>query len=249
MRLKDCEIACREATSFESWLKSATEYDRLHRHDEWRSQNESPLYPFELLIEQIRDVRKLRNSHQTEALIAYLQEGLYRTLGEIRPFIETEEWADGVVSMDIPMMRIGRQHNANHFIVSQTNPHVLPFVRAGEKSGLGPYFLELVHASLQAQIHQIIAVTKKRVKNRNLRFWMDRTAALVGQEYLGDINLHPAIPLKDYIKIMSNPTTDEIHQFIVAGERATWEKMAMIRNHTRISRTFERCYERLKRKK
>ena len=39
----------------------------------------------------------------------------------------TERWIDGSFGNDLPMMRIGRLHNVNHFIVSQVNPHVLPF--------------------------------------------------------------------------------------------------------------------------
>jgi NTE family protein len=33
---------------------------------------------------------------------------------------------------------------------------------------------------------------------------------------------------------------------ILAGERATWPKISMIRSHARISKTLERCVRRLK---
>lgn len=163
--------------------------------------------------------------------------------GNIVPFMETELWADGGVSTDIPMARIGRLFNANHFIVSQANPHVLPFVSNRIKSGFVPMMLDFASSSIHAQWHQVISVTRKHTQNRKLRFWMDRADALLGQDYLGDINLHPDFPLKKYLKVMANPTDEEIHDFILTGEKSTWPNLAKIRNHTRISRVLARCYE------
>jgi len=163
--------------------------------------------------------------------------------GDIVPYMESEQWADGGVSTDIPMARIGRMFNANHFIVSQTNPHVLPFVANRAKSGVLPFMVDFASSSIHAQWHQIIAVTKKHTQNRTLRFWMDRADALLGQDYLGDINLHPDFPIKKYLKVMANPTDQEIHAFILTGERSTWPNLAKIRNQTRISRALARCYE------
>jgi len=169
------------------------------------------------------------------------------TLGEIVPYMESELWADGGVSTDIPMGRMGRLHNANHFIVSQTNPHVLPFVANKNRSGIAPFLFDLASSTIHAQWHQVISVSKKRVHNRKARFWLDRADALLGQDYLGDINLHPDFPIQQYFKVMANPSDSEVHDYILAGERATWPKLAMIRNQTRISRALKRCQERLDR--
>jgi len=38
------------------------------------------------------------------------------------------KWVDGSVHQDLPMNRLAELFNVNHFIVSQTNPHVLPFL-------------------------------------------------------------------------------------------------------------------------
>lgn len=161
-------------------------------------------------------------------------------------YMQTERWADGGVHTDIPMGRIGRMHNVNHFIVSQTNPHVLPFIKNGERQGVMPYLLELTTASIHAQWHQAIGVTKKRTGNRTLRFWLDRADTLLGQDYLGDINIHPDFPFSRYLKVMANPSEQEIKSFILAGERATWPKLPMIINQTRISRVLQDCNDRLR---
>ena len=42
--------------------------------------------------------------------------------------MESEKWIDGSVHLDVPMQRIIRLHNVSRSIVSQANPHVIPFV-------------------------------------------------------------------------------------------------------------------------
>lgn len=165
--------------------------------------------------------------------------------GDIEPYMETERWADGGFSSDMPMARIGRLFNVNHTIVSQTNPHVLPFVKQ-RNGGVLPLITELSTASLHAQSHQMILIAKKRVRNHQTRLWLDRIDSLLGQDYLGNINLHPRFPLSRYLRVMSNPDEGEINNYILAGQRATWPKLAMIDNQTRISRVLKDCVDRLK---
>ena len=161
--------------------------------------------------------------------------------GEIVPYMTSELWADGGVSTDIPMGRMGRMHNVNHFIVSQTNPHVLPFVTNRNRPGIASFLIDFTSSSVHAQWHQFITVSKKRIRSRKARFWLDRADTLLGQDYLGDINLHPDFPFQRYMNILSNPSDAEVEEYILAGERTTWPKLAMIRNQTRISRALKRC--------
>jgi NTE family protein len=48
--------------------------------------------------------------------------------GNAIPYMESEKWIDGSVHLDVPMQRIIRLHNVSRSIVSQANPHVIPFV-------------------------------------------------------------------------------------------------------------------------
>ena len=48
------------------------------------------------------------------------------------------------------------------------------------------------------------------------------------------------------LRLFSNPSADDIQQYIVDGERATWPKLERIRLQTQISRTFEDCIRLLK---
>ena len=40
-----------------------------------------------------------------------------------------QRWIDGSVDNDLPMTKLSELFNVNHFIVSQVNPHIYPFVR------------------------------------------------------------------------------------------------------------------------
>ena len=46
--------------------------------------------------------------------------------GRIVPYYKKVKWVDGSVASDLPMHRLRELFNINFFIVSQTNPHVVP---------------------------------------------------------------------------------------------------------------------------
>ena len=49
--------------------------------------------------------------------------------GNIVPYFQRGvKWADGSLYADLPTKRLAELFNVNHFIVSQTNPHVVPFL-------------------------------------------------------------------------------------------------------------------------
>ncbi|MGQ0529828.1 MAG: patatin-like phospholipase family protein, partial [Panacagrimonas sp.] len=62
--------------------------------------------------------------------------------GERVPWMPQLRWSDGSLKSDLPMLRLRRLHNVNHFIVSQTNPHVIPFQTRREPGARG-----LVHGA------------------------------------------------------------------------------------------------------
>jgi TAG lipase / steryl ester hydrolase / phospholipase A2 / LPA acyltransferase len=42
-----------------------------------------------------------------------------------------QRWIDGSVDNDLPMSKLSELFNVNHFIVSQVNPHIVPFLEKG----------------------------------------------------------------------------------------------------------------------
>jgi len=56
----------------------------------------------------------------------------FATDPELGPGASKRRWRDGSLEMDLPMMRLKELFNVNHFIVSQTNPHISPLLRMKE---------------------------------------------------------------------------------------------------------------------
>ena len=49
--------------------------------------------------------------------------------GQAQPWnASPQRWIDGSVDNDLPMTKLSELFNVNHFIVSQVNPHIVPFL-------------------------------------------------------------------------------------------------------------------------
>jgi NTE family protein len=162
-----------------------------------------------------------------------------------KPYMPTERWIDGSVHGDLPLMRMARLHNVNRTIVSQANPHVLPFISHHHQRGPGASAKQAAASLMHAQVATTLKLTRNSWSSTILRPLLEQAHAMATQTYLGDINIQfPFKPLL-YRKILSNPNKEDLDMFIRLGEQATWPRMAMIGDQTRISRTFSDCISRL----
>lgn len=163
--------------------------------------------------------------------------------GRIVPYIPGEKWVDGSIFGDLPMRRLTRLHNVNHFIVSQTNPHVLPFVRHHGRSGAGAAVSGLASATVRGQ-GAVAADVGRRVLGRGpAAQGAEQLYALFAQDYGGDINLHPQFSWRLYKKIVANPSREDLAAFMLEGQRSVWPRVTQIRAQTRLGRAFRECVE------
>lgn len=153
-------------------------------------------------------------------------------------YLPSERWIDGSMHGDLPKMRLSRLHNVNHFIVSQTNPHVLPFLHLRQQGGILPMAATMAGKSMHAQGRQLLQVAAKLAEPTPLSQWFGIAKSLADQDYRGDIDIHPRFDLRLFRRVFSNPSRAELDRFILEGERATWPRLAKIRQQTRISRMF-----------
>jgi TAG lipase / steryl ester hydrolase / phospholipase A2 / LPA acyltransferase len=163
-------------------------------------------------------------------------------LGERQAYLPSEKWVDGSVSDDMPAKRLARLYGVNHYVVSQTNPHVIPFVTdskrrqdtigvwkdAGTKTARA-----LVNASATT-LEKPLSLSPALARATNL--WL----SVINQDYVGDINILPANRYFNPFRVLAFLTDKEIRELLDAGERAAWPKIEMIRIQTRISRTLNR---------
>lgn len=156
----------------------------------------------------------------------------------IEPAADGERWMDGSLDGDLPKLRLARLFNTNHFIVSQTNPHVLPFLN--DRSVLG-----LMSRSARVPSAYASDMMRRATRRGPLGVAAQQAHNLVAQDYTGNIDLHPRFRWDLYKKVVSNPTRGDLDAFILEGERSVWPQLQRIRNETRISRAFERALSEL----
>jgi NTE family protein len=87
---------------------------------------------------------------------------------------------------------------------------------------------------------------RKRVRPELMRQMAGQMYTIMAQRYSGDVTIAPTYAFRDFRRMLSNPSPEYVREMILAGERATWPKISMIRSHARISKTLERCVRRLK---
>lgn len=165
------------------------------------------------------------------------------------PFMPLLKWNDGSLKSDLPIMRMRRLHNVNHFIVSQTNPHVIPFMtKKGEHEG------GVLHSARQFAFSTgrnlakgFIDLAKGVMPHGGAHRQLDVASSILAQEYRGNVTIFPHRSLWRFARVATNPNLRDVERFILEGERATWGRMSMVRNQVLIGQALDRCVERLER--
>jgi TAG lipase / steryl ester hydrolase / phospholipase A2 / LPA acyltransferase len=166
--------------------------------------------------------------------------------GEILPYMESEKWIDGSVHLDIPMQRIMRLHNVSRSIVSQANPHVLPFVP--EESKLDPitFLKDIYMSTVQAWAIKFLDVGVVLSDRMPWLSLMEKFRSVMNQEYRGDINISYPMDIQSIFLIFNNPSQEQFEDLIKKGEMATYPKIAFIRDQQKLNKVLEDCIFRLK---
>jgi len=164
--------------------------------------------------------------------------------GEQVPWNQSpQRWIDGSVENDIPTTRLAEMFNVNHFIVSQVNPHVVPFLEKDEQ--------DLAKEAQQSSVnqktchtwgHTLSTIARDEAMHRLqvlqefgvLPNFISKIRSVVGQRYAGDITIFPKISYANFPYVLSNPDTAFMLAAEISGERATWPKLSEIRNHCAI---------------
>jgi NTE family protein len=153
-------------------------------------------------------------------------------------------WVDGSVVSDLPKERLMHLYDVNYTIVSQTNPHVVPFLTnyvSGERTPLLKIPSTIIRSELRFHGRAITDYIRRNADSSVIKQMSGQLYSMMTQTYFGDITIAPKYGLRHYTQVMSNLDQDFIAEMILAGERATWPRLAMVRTHAKISKTLERC--------
>ncbi|CAL6415836.1 unnamed protein product [Bathycoccus prasinos] len=155
---------------------------------------------------------------------------------------KTQRWRDGSLQADLPMEALSQLFNVNYFIVSQTNPHIVPILR-----------IKRWFASLHPTLSWIADFVESEWKHRCQQFLefipgadvLD-VAKLFGQTWEGDVTVVMAYGWKHLRMIQSNPTREHLFDTATLGERETWPKLGAIENACGIEHTLDECVRELR---
>ncbi len=166
--------------------------------------------------------------------------------GEPQPYLPARRWVDGSVADDLPAKRLSRLFSTNHYIVSMVNPVARAFLPRDERArpvrraasslgiGIGREMLNFYRG-----------VAKKYGDNwPKFNMMLHSVHALLDQEYSGDINIVPKFRFQNPLKLISQPSSDELGLLVREGQRATFSRLESIRRCTQISRTLEEILHR-----
>ena len=166
-----------------------------------------------------------------------------RKRGEIVPWMEHELWVDGSMNNDLPFAQLAQLLYISHFITSQANPHVIPFLSLhGGRHDVVASVAQMSGNLLMGGATQVLDVARKHAPTRALREVSSTAHAMSSQRYVG-ADMHIQIPFKPLLmaRLLKNPSFEQFKEYIRLGEQATWPRLPMIRDRTRISRVFGDC--------
>ena len=142
-------------------------------------------------------------------------------MGKAAPYMGTETWIDGTLKGDVPMRRLSRLHNVNHFIVSQVNPHVFPFV-TDTRRGSDPVSIMKTAGSrtVREWLNAGATLLEKPLSwNPTLNRITNAGLSIINQDYVGDINILPDKLVFNPLKLLAHRSAEEVVELIALGER------------------------------
>lgn len=172
--------------------------------------------------------------------------------GEAIPWNDLhKQYIDGSVDGDLPMTRLSEMFNVNHFIVSQVNPHVVPFLPKEDGPSKDPeqgssfiprWMNTMTHLAKDEVLHRMTVLSELGVFPTS----MTKAASIMNQKYSGDINIYPELISSNFPRILENPTTEFMLQACLSGERATWPRLSRIRNACAIELALDRAVQQMR---
>lgn len=161
--------------------------------------------------------------------------------GAIKSYLPSRRWVDGSVSDDMPAKRLARLYGVNHYIVSQTNPHVLPFVSDGNRKETALSLLRVAGRRAAREWFNAVTMIIDRADKRSgaVTRATSLIRSIVNQDYVGDINILPDYLVVNPMYLLGFPGAETVKKLVATGERCTWPKIEMIRQQTKISRALQ----------
>jgi predicted acylesterase/phospholipase RssA len=160
---------------------------------------------------------------------------------------------DGSFESDVPVQAIAELFNCHFTIVSQVNPHIIPFFyhnrgRDGRPSTwrlwAGGWRGGFVLSALELWLKEDMLKTLRVLAGLDLliEVFGVNWSYLYLQEARGDVTLIPDAGPRDYWVLIDNLThRSELHRRVAASERVAWQCMSRIEHRMTLQANLDRA--------
>jgi len=158
-------------------------------------------------------------------------------------FLKGVEFSDGGFGFDIPTTALAHLFNVNNFVVSQVNPHILPLQKM-------PRNIPFVWPTFNFIVDEFRLfcnnLTRQMLALGVFSSTMRTINDTITQPVFGDVTIFPDFEWSDYLKIITNPTRDELNQMIDVGRQSTYPHISRMNILCAIEYKLGRCLQRLR---
>jgi len=154
-------------------------------------------------------------------------------------YLQGVTFSDGSVSHDLPMNKLSQLFNVDNFIVSQVNPHLVPFLWHSIVAPI-PGFDKMI-TFLSKEFHLYLTSVLVNLREFGLMKGMASLNGILTQRYTGDVTIVPDIPFKHYMAILSNPTLSYVRGCSDQSERSTWKHVSRLQALCATEFTIDQC--------
>eukprot|EP01083_Nonionella_stella_P091769 256632_1 len=174
------------------------------------------------------------------------QELFVKTPGmdKIEPvYLQGVTFSDGSVSHDLPMDKLAMCFNVDNFIVSQVNPHLVPFLFHSIVAPI-PLF-EKLFRFLGDEFHLILTTVLVSLREFGIG-GLAPMNNLFTQKYTGDVTIVPDIPATDYLRILSNPSLKYVNHCDHVSRKSTFKHISRLQGLCATEFTIDQCLKHLR---
>jgi len=159
-------------------------------------------------------------------------------------YLQGVTFSDGSVSHDLPMNKLSQLFNVDNFVVSQVNPHLVPFLFHSIVAPI-PLF-ERLFRFLAHEFHLYTTTTLVNLREAGILRGLVPLNSLLTQKYTGDVTIVPDVALKDYMGILSNPSLKYIQRCSRISSQSTWKHVSRLQGLCAVEFTIDRCLTQLR---
>ncbi|KAI7844766.1 hypothetical protein COHA_001648 [Chlorella ohadii] len=144
----------------------------------------------------------------------------------------SRRWRDGGLEEELSIRGLSEMFSANHFIVSQTSPHIVPFLNLKRRLGVAGAVAE---SEFRHRCRQLQEVLPPWVPSRWLKTFT--------QQWEGDVTIVLPNTFLQLWKAVVHPSNADLLRAVRQGELCTWAKLSAIQCNCGIEATLDACIQ------